>query len=204
MDTATNTTIVHLMKRFFERHVPHLQQRMFEIVADLGDYPRFIPNCRAMEVRKDPAAGAAEPKAVPPAERPLLEPGLVLVVEDEPAVRQMVRRSLEAAGLTVLEAENGTQALEVVAMRRERPKLVLTDVIMPGLNGRELSERLATTQPGLPVLFMSGYTGDDVLARSLLPDEAAFIQKPFAPDELVARVRAMLARDDTSAPAGPV
>jgi DNA-binding response OmpR family regulator len=63
---------------------------------------------------------------------------------------------------------------------------------MPGLNGRELSERLRRTQPGLPVLFMSGYTGDDVLARSLLPDDAAFIQKPFAPEELVARVRVML------------
>ena len=112
----------------------------------------------------------------------------MLVVEDEAAVRQLVRRSLEAVGLTVLEAENGQQALEVVSRRRERPKLVLTDVIMPGLNGRELSERLATTQPGLPMLFMSGYTDDDVLARSLLPDEAPFIQKPFGPEELVAKV----------------
>ncbi|HUR93503.1 MAG TPA: PAS domain S-box protein [Gemmatimonadales bacterium] len=140
------------------------------------------------------SAGVAELKVEPPAERKLLEPGLVLVVEDEPAVRQLVRRCLEAVGLTVLEAENGNQALDVVSMRRERPKLVLTDVIMPGLNGRELSERLATAQPGLPVLFMSGYTGDDVLARSLLPETAAFIQKPFAPEELVARVRTMLAQ----------
>ena len=129
-----------------------------------------------------------------PVDRAPLEPALVLVVEDEATVRQLVRRSLEAVGLTVLEAENGQQALEVVSRRQERPKLVLTDVIMPGLNGRELSERLARTHPGLPVLFMSGYTGDDVLARSLLPDEAAFIQKPFAPEELVMRVRTMLAQ----------
>jgi two-component system cell cycle sensor histidine kinase/response regulator CckA len=133
---------------------------------------------------------APEAPVQPPADRPPLDPGLVLVVEDEPAVRQLVRRALEAAGLTVLEAENGQQALDVVSLRRAR--LVLTDIIMPGLNGRELCERLATTQPGLPVLFMSGYTGDDVLARSLLPDEAAFIQKPFAPEELVAKVRGML------------
>jgi len=133
---------------------------------------------------------ATEPRT----ERPQLEPGLVLVVEDEAAVRQLVRRSLEAVGLTVVEAENGQQALEVVSRRREPPKLVLTDVIMPGLNGRELSERLATTQPGLPVLFMSGYTDDDVLARSLLPDKAPFIQKPFGPEELVAKVRTMLAQ----------
>ncbi|MEO6058334.1 MAG: PAS domain S-box protein [Gemmatimonadales bacterium] len=140
------------------------------------------------------AAGVAEPVAPPATERKPLEAGLVLVVEDEAAVRHLVRRSLEAVGLTVLEAENGQQALEVVATRRERPTLVLTDVIMPGLNGRELSERLATTQPGLRVLFMSGYTGEDVQARSLLPDQAAFIQKPFAPEELVARVRGILAQ----------
>jgi PAS domain S-box-containing protein len=138
-------------------------------------------------------AGTAEAAAPRPAQRAPLESGLVLVVEDEAAVRHLVRRSLEAVGLTVIEAENGAQALEVVASRRERPKLVLTDVIMPGLNGRELSERLATAQPGVPVLFMSGYTGEDVLARSLLPDEAPFIQKPFAAEELVARVRTMLA-----------
>jgi len=93
----------------------------------------------------------------------------------------------------VLEAENGRQALEIVATMEEPPSLVLSDVIMPGLNGRELSEALALTQPDLPVLFMSGYTGDDVLARSLLPATAPFIQKPFAPEELVARVRMLLA-----------
>jgi len=146
-----------------------------------------------------PAAAAEQPAtaaqpADAPVERAPLEPGLVLVVEDEAAVRQLVRRSLEAVGLTVLEAENGQQALEVVSRRRELPKLVLTDVVMPGLNGRELSERLATAQPGLPVLFMSGYTDDDVLVRSLLPEAAPFIQKPFGPDELVAKVRRMLAQ----------
>ena len=146
-----------------------------------------------------PAAGDAcdiaepdltlEPAAEPPSP---LEPALVLVVEDEPAVRAMVRRALEGAGLAVVQAENGRKALEKVAMMREPPSLVLTDVIMPGLNGRELSEALNLTQPGVPVLFMSGYTGDDVLARSLLPANAPYIQKPFAPEELVARVRMML------------
>jgi DNA-binding response OmpR family regulator len=96
-------------------------------------------------------------------------------------------------GLAVLEAENGRQALEAVATMRDPPRLVLTDVIMPGLNGRELSEALSLSQPGLPVLFMSGYTGDDVLARSLLPAHAPYSQKPFAPEELVTRVRALLA-----------
>jgi two-component system cell cycle sensor histidine kinase/response regulator CckA len=130
----------------------------------------------------------------PLVQRPMrLESAVVLVVEDEPAVRNLVRRSLEGVGLTVAEAENGRKALELVAAMPVPPALVLSDVIMPGLNGRQLSEALAVTRPDVPVLFMSGYTGDDVLARSLLPASAPFIQKPFAPEELVARVRLLLA-----------
>jgi PAS domain S-box-containing protein len=146
-----------------------------------------------------PAASAEARNDTAPSTEPVQDRGspldslVVLVVEDEPSVRSLVRRSLEETGLTVLEAENGRQALEIVATMEEPPSLVLSDVIMPGLNGRELSEALALTQPDLPVLFMSGYTGDDVLARSLLPATAPFIQKPFAPEELVARVRMLLA-----------
>ncbi len=129
---------------------------------------------------------------------PEIEPALVLVVEDEPAIRELVRRTLEGAGLVVIEAENGRQALDIFALGGEPPKLVLSDVIMPELNGRELSDALADMHPNLPVLFMSGYTGDDVLARSLLPETAPFIQKPFAPEELLARVRGLLAGAPTS------
>ena len=127
-----------------------------------------------------------------------LEPALVLVVEDEAAIRGLVRRTLEGAGLVVIEAENGRQALEIFALGGEAPKLVLTDVIMPELNGRELMDALADLSPQMPILFMSGYTGDEVLARSLLPETAPFIQKPFAPDELLQRVRVMLAGTSTS------
>ena len=102
------------------------------------------------------------------------------------------------AGLVVIEAENGRQALEIFALGGEAPKLVLTDVIMPELNGRELMDALADLSPQMPILFMSGYTGDEVLARSLLPETAPFIQKPFAPDELLQRVRGMLAGTSTS------
>jgi PAS domain S-box-containing protein len=136
------------------------------------------------------SALARQPALRPPAE---IEPALVLVVEDEPAIRELVRRTLESAGLVVIEAENGRQALDIFALGGDPPKLVLTDVIMPELNGRELSDAMADMHPNLPVLFMSGYTGDDVLARSLLPETAPFIQKPFAPEELLSRVRGMLA-----------
>jgi CheY-like chemotaxis protein len=150
------------------------------------------------------SVGTAETRHGPSAEPPpTLERALVLVVEDEAEVRRLVRRSLEAAGLTVVEAENGRQALEVLTRRTEVPRLVVTDVIMPGLTGRDLSEALASARPGLPVLFMSGYTGEDVLARSLLPETAPFIQKPFAPEELVARVRTLLSSPLSGPPARP-
>ncbi|HEU4525154.1 MAG TPA: PAS domain S-box protein, partial [Gemmatimonadales bacterium] len=136
-----------------------------------------------------------QPSSAPQGE---LEPALVMVVEDELAIRELVRRTLEGVGLVVIEAENGRQALDIFALGGEPPKLVITDVIMPELNGRELSDALADRHPHLSILFMSGYTGDEVLARSLLPDTALFIQKPFAPDELLSRVRGMLAGASTS------
>jgi PAS domain S-box-containing protein len=136
-----------------------------------------------------------KPAAAPQGE---MEPALVMVVEDELAIRELVRRTLEGVGLVVIEAENGRQALDIFALGGEPPRLVLTDVIMPELNGRELSDALADLHPAIPILFMSGYTGDEVLARSLLPDTALFIQKPFVPDELLSRVRGMLAGASTS------
>jgi PAS domain S-box-containing protein len=147
-----------------------------------------------------PAAPTGAEFSVPDRAAPLgeLEPALVLVVEDEAAIRGLVRRTLEGAGLVVIEAENGRRALEIFALGGEAPKLVLTDVIMPELNGRELMDALADLYPQMPILFMSGYTGDEVLARSLLPETAPFIQKPFAPDELLQRVRVMLAGTATS------
>jgi PAS domain S-box-containing protein len=156
-----------------------------------------------MKVYLPAAPSEVQPSRVP--ERPAsaarqeeLEPALVMVVEDELAIRELVRRTLEGAGLVVIEAENGRQALDIFGLGGEPPRLVLTDVIMPELNGRELSDALADLHPTIPILFMSGYTGDEVLARSLLPDTALFIQKPFVPDELLMRVRGLLAGASTS------
>ena len=131
-------------------------------------------------------------EAVPGGSGLALTGARVLVVEDEPAVRSLARRSLESVGVAVFEAENGREALEILAREDAQPQLVLTDVIMPGLNGRELAEAIAVRHPGLPVLFMSAYAEDDV-TRSLLPEQSTYIQKPFAPDTLVAQVRAALA-----------
>jgi PAS domain S-box-containing protein len=116
----------------------------------------------------------------------------VLIVEDEEAVRALAARTLAKAGYTVLEASNGSEALTILARRGEEIELLVTDVVMPGLGGQELAERVWDSSPGLPVLFMSGYSPDDVIRRGLLHQGAAFLQKPFTPDGLAAQVREVL------------
>jgi signal transduction histidine kinase/CheY-like chemotaxis protein len=116
----------------------------------------------------------------------------ILVVEDEAAVRRMTARALAGHGYTILEAEQGAQALELLAGSAGPVDLVLTDVVMPVLNGRELGEQLAARCQGLRVLFMSGYTDDDVIRRGLLRPGSPFIQKPFLPASLARKVREVL------------
>jgi signal transduction histidine kinase/CheY-like chemotaxis protein len=116
----------------------------------------------------------------------------ILIVEDEPAVRRMTSRALKSQGYAVLEAENGAEALEELSRSGAAVDLVLTDVVMPVLNGRELSERLAADRPEIRVLFMSGYTDDDIIRRGLLRPGAPFLQKPFVPADLSRKVREVL------------
>ena len=116
----------------------------------------------------------------------------ILIVEDEAAVRRMAARALAAQGYAILEAENGAEALEVLARGGSPIDLVLTDVVMPLVNGRELGERLSVERPGLRVLFMSGYTDDDIVRRGLLRPGSPFLQKPFMPGDLSRKVREVL------------
>ncbi len=112
----------------------------------------------------------------------------ILLVEDEAAVREVTRRILEHHGYRVLAARHADEALTVA--RYAGPiDLLLTDVVMPGLGGRELAERLLAARPGLPVLFMSGYNDDEVLRRGLELPTPRLLAKPFTIDTLVARVR---------------
>ncbi len=119
----------------------------------------------------------------------------ILVVEDEESLRKIVARVLTAAGYRVVSASNAGEALLLCEKHGNRIRLMLTDVIMPGMNGRELSERLATMVPNMKVLYMSGYTDDAIVDRGALAPGTVLIQKPFTADELSARVRAVL--DDT-------
>ncbi|HET6837586.1 MAG TPA: PAS domain S-box protein [Gemmatimonadales bacterium] len=111
--------------------------------------------------------------------------GTVLVAEDDALVRGMIRRSLTEAGFTVIEAANGREALAKAA-GETRLDALLTDLAMPEIGGRELARRLREIRPALPVLFISGYTDDEVMRRGLLESGATFLEKPFSP-ELLAR-----------------
>jgi len=134
--------------------------------------------------------GSAAPASAPPASPRGAE--TILIVEDEPAVRRVAARALRSQGYAVLEAENGAEALELLSRTTGTVDLVLSDVVMPILNGRELSERLAVDRPEIRVLFMSGYTDDDIVRRGLLEPGAPFLQKPFMPADLSRKVRDVL------------
>jgi PAS domain S-box-containing protein len=116
----------------------------------------------------------------------------VLVVEDETAVRHMMTRVLEDAGYRVLQAAGAAEAIEVVGRTPGKISLLLTDIVMPGKNGRELAERIEELSPGIPVLFTSGYTDGEIERRGLLQPGAAFIQKPLTPSSLAHAVQKTL------------
>jgi len=140
------------------------------------------------------------PRIATPAEAPAGAPKggpapgseTVLVVEDEPAVLTLSRRALEAQGYVVLAASDADAALRVVERHGGMIHLLLTDVVMPGLSGRELADRLSAQRPGIRVLYMSGYPGDAVVQHGTLPLGSAFLQKPFSPDGLARKVRDVL------------
>jgi signal transduction histidine kinase/CheY-like chemotaxis protein len=122
----------------------------------------------------------------------------ILLVEDEESVRELARDILRAIGYTVIEARNGVEAL-LLSERHQGPlDLLLTDVVMPRMSGRELADRLTLLRPDLSVLYMSGYTDDAVIRHGVLGAGTAFLQKPFTPAILVGRVRETL---DLSRPA---
>jgi len=120
----------------------------------------------------------------------------VLVVDDEPAVCAISARCLKQAGFLVLQAHDGGDALELVD-RHGPPQLVLTDLTMPGIGGAELARRLKERWPALPIIFMSGYSAEQLIRDGALDLEEQLIQKPFAPGNLVASVAAALFRAAT-------
>ena len=117
----------------------------------------------------------------------------ILLVEDEEMVRGLMCEVLEREGYEVLSCAHPKEGIEMSRRHGARFDLLLTDVVMPGMNGKELSERLRELRPNLKVLFISGYTADVIAHRGVLDRGVAFLHKPFSPEELAQKVRDALA-----------
>ena len=116
----------------------------------------------------------------------------VLLVEDEESVRQLVRETLEARGYEVLEADDGQKALDIAMTHAGPIHMLMTDVVMPGMSGRELAKQLVATHPQTKVLYLSGYTEDAIVHQGVLDSGTAFLQKPFTLQMLSRKVREVL------------
>jgi CheY-like chemotaxis protein len=141
-----------------------------------------------------PVAGDAE-ENIPPVVGGAMTPRgseTILIAEDERAVRSVARFILERQGYTVLEAPNGAAALSIASDHEGSIDLLLTDVVMPGMSGRKLAEDLGVIRPSTRVLYMSGYTDDAVVRHGVLTASTAYVQKPFGPEALAAKVREVL------------
>jgi CheY-like chemotaxis protein len=133
-----------------------------------------------------------------------LKPGVptgretILLVDDEKSLRKLGKRVLTQAGYRVLEASDGAMALRIAAEEVGEIDLVLTDVEMPNLGGRGMVDELHEMSPGIRVLFMSGYTDNEILRRGIRTSETEFLQKPFTAESLCAAVRSVLAKPSTN------
>ena len=136
----------------------------------------------------------ARPPAAPPVSQLARGTGTILVIEDEPPVRNFVRQLLQRLGYIVVEATNGAEALAVWQQHREQILLVITDIIMPGgMSGYELAARLLAQEPRLKIIFTSGYTGSPATGGTALVEGDNFIRKPFDPEALAEIVRRKIA-----------
>jgi len=118
--------------------------------------------------------------------------GTILVTEDEDSVRELATLALQQIGYTVLTAENGVAALDVLEKHDDVIDLLLTDVIMPKMGGKELADNVLQRKPEIKVLFMSGYTDDSIVNHGVLEEGTNFIQKPFTPDRLIRKIYQVL------------
>jgi two-component system, cell cycle sensor histidine kinase and response regulator CckA len=167
----------------------------------------------AIEVDTEPSVGTSFRIYLPRVDEPAPEPArgeaapldaraagdeTILLVEDEAIVRRLVAEILEDAGYTVLQAGDGNSALELVRRHQGALDLLVTDVVMPGMSGRDVATAISSLRPGLEVLYMSGYTDSAIVKHGALDPETAFLQKPFSADDLTRKVRSLLDVSETS------
>jgi PAS domain S-box-containing protein len=140
-----------------------------------------------------PVTAAHEPAPSVPVPEPVIGGGeVVLLAEDDESVRSVLARSLREYGYAVLEARDGAEALQVVSAAEVPPSLVIADVVMPRLNGNQLSAAMHQRWPDLPIVFISGYSHSDSVARGLVGEHREFLQKPLEPEQLARTVRRVL------------
>ena len=149
-----------------------------------------VPASPERRLRDAIVAGASEMQSSAP-ESPAPKP-LVLVVDDEPSVRALAQRLIERAGYRVIPASDGIEAVEVVAQQRDNISVVLLDLLMPRLGGDGALLAIRETMPDLPVLLSSGYRDTVLVDRLRLGHRVGFLAKPYAKDELLAAIGAML------------
>jgi len=137
------------------------------------------------------------PKSLPVGERET-----ILLVEDEASLRELAARMLKDLGYQVLDASSPKEALELCESYKGNVDLLFTDVVMPLMNGRELSERIREMRPGVRTLFMSGYTSNAIAHHGVLEPGMEFIQKPFSMRELALKVKEALAKNEKKGEAG--
>jgi len=125
-------------------------------------------------------------------EEPIGGTETILVVEDEAPLRAVIRRSLMRLGYTMLEARHGADAARLAAKHEGRIDLLVTDIVMPIMGGRQLVQHLRALQPDIPVLYISGYTDDELLRKGILEPNTRLLRKPFLPSELACTVRELL------------
>jgi PAS domain S-box-containing protein len=193
-------TKAHLFEPFFTTKEPGKGTGLglatvYGIVKQTGGY---------IWAESAPNQGATFTILLPRVEEPAAQPALqslapslngketILLVEDQAEVLRVMRRGLEALGYTVLAAKGGPEALSLAGRHEGRIDLLVTDVVMPGMNGRDLALGLTATRPETKVLYVSGYPDHSIVHQGLLAPGLAFLQKPFAPDALARKIRDVL------------
>ncbi len=160
------------------------------VYSELGQGTTFKVYLPLVEEAVEPSL-LPEPAVAPAQVSP--ENHTVLLVEDEAPLRKLVLAFLESNGYRVFEASNGREAIRLAENTPEAISLLMTDVIMPGMTGRELASRLAAQRPQMKILFMSGYTDDAIVHHGVLERGMQFLQKPFTLEDLARKLQTILA-----------